>query len=257
MGLHDAGVGVDLEECVEIAHVNRVFEQPRPGRVARTNQPQQIAMSSVGGQHVGLLVPRRIRRHVVVDFEPVVGELLDHELPALLGEVGAHEMNRLEGGIGFVHGVDLGFGVLEIGMRLPRVPGRSRLGTAAQPIFEGLQVGILAHQVVERGAAGTDESADHDGPLDGALEDFGLGAQLLLRAKSSDQNAQNHLPRHQPAVVVESGLSIVPIEENTKPFEVAGISEIVAARNAGGLFVESLFGIGEARLGRGRHGGAG
>ena len=171
-------------------------------------------MTPVGGQHVGLLVPGRIRWHVVVDLEAVVGELLDHQLSAFLGEVRHHEMHGFERGIRIVHGADLRVGAPEVGMVLPFVSRRAGLGAAAQPILEGLQVGVLAHQVVERGAAGAGQSANHNGPFDGMLKPFWNGPEPLLRAQAPDQNAQDHLPRHGVAVVVEPGLLVVAVQQD-------------------------------------------
>jgi len=256
VGLDDAGIGIDLEEGIEVAHVDGIFEEPGPGRIRRADQLQQIPMSPVGGQHVGLLVPGRIAGQVVVHLEAIVGELLDHQLTALLGKVGAHEMDGLEGGVGFVHRLDLGIRELESGMIVPLGARRSRLGTAAQPVFEGLQVGILSHQVMQRGAARADQAADHQGTLDAGLEDFGLGAQSLLGLQPADQDAQDHLPRHGAAVLVEARLFVVAAEQDAQTFEVALVAEVVAARDLRRLGVKPLLGVGEARRWCARHGRA-
>ena len=40
MGLDDARIGVDLEESVEVAHVDGILEQPGSCRIPRPDQPQ-------------------------------------------------------------------------------------------------------------------------------------------------------------------------------------------------------------------------
>jgi hypothetical protein len=249
VGLHDAGVGVDVEEGVEMAHVDRVLEQPAPHRIGGADGLHQLAVTAVGGSQVGPLVPGRVGGHAGVHLEAVVGEVLGHQVAALLWPVGHHEVDGLEGGVGRVHGFDLGHRGPKVRVGVPLPARRTWLGALGQPVLQRLQLRVPSQQVVERRAAGANHAADHEGSPDLVLQQLRvlpphrLGVQPLAE-QIHDVGARGHAP-----VVVETRLFVVGAQQYPQPLEVGRIAEVVAALASAGLFVQGLFGCGEGRPG--------
>jgi hypothetical protein len=84
MGLDDQGVGVYVQQGVQVEQVIGILEEPAPLGLAMADQLGVAAVASIGRSHVAGRPPARIARDVGVGFPGDVREGLGHEVPALI-----------------------------------------------------------------------------------------------------------------------------------------------------------------------------
>ena len=96
VGPDDAGVGIGVEQRVEVPQVVRRLEDPALRRLARLQGLERQPVLGVGGRHVGLFEPAGVGRHVGLGLEGERAHVVHEQAHALLGDRRAERVHGLE-----------------------------------------------------------------------------------------------------------------------------------------------------------------
>ena len=141
-------------------------------------------MLLVGRDEICCFIPGVVVRNARSDLPVFVGERLGHQVAAFFWVVGRSKVHGLRFGRHLVHGFDSPLGGEKVGIRLPGIARRPRLGALAHPVLQVLPIRILCHQVLECGAAGSNHARDHQRSFDFVFQNFGALLERLLGKES-------------------------------------------------------------------------
>ena len=216
MRLHDAGVGVDVEQRVQLAHVRGILQHPTPLGRGRADQLQHVAVAFVGGAHVLRLEVLRVARDRRVRVEGVIEERLEEQVPALLGTVRLEQVDGLETRIGLVDPLDRLHGRLEGGFLLPRRARGTRSRRGREPVLERLVRRILAQQEVQRRRARARQTQDEDRAADLVAQHGRIALPRRLARESRRQYAADLAEHHLAARLGEMRLLVVGAQQRAE-----------------------------------------
>ena len=184
VGHHDRRLGHGLEERFGIEEVIGILEQPALLGLVESDQLQIARPACVGRPHVVLRPPGRVAGNVEDALEGVRREAVSKEVPALVGLVRAHLVDRVH--VGRVAELQLE-GLLASSIAREFVPApsrRSRHRALEEPELRGLDAFDSREHLVQRRRPRAREAHDDDRSLEGDRAGLGMLRQLSVRRRA-------------------------------------------------------------------------
>ena len=234
MGLHDAGVGIRLQERVEGKEVRGRLQDPSPRRRPPLQLLEEPTVKAVGRAQVLSLEPLLVRRHVVGRVEAGGEKGGAHDGDALERELRPEGMDRLELGGERIEPRELpsGTGDPRVG---PVPPGLGRRRREHDlPCLGDATARVLGKKVVEERAPRARQPHDEERLRDFLRSDLRMPLAVLLETQAIREEADDVLPRRDAAHEREPGLGFESLQHHPEGLAKAVAAQVVQPRGAAG-----------------------